>query len=79
MDFQTLFYALGSLAMVLFIIVLFAVLYMVFFIKRQVEHTKRAVIGKIVEYTKPVDVLKGISESVIGNILLKLRNNFGIK
>jgi hypothetical protein len=41
-----------------------------------VIETREQVVSKIVEYTKPVDVFKGLSSSIIGNLILKLRDNF---
>jgi hypothetical protein len=76
MDLQTVFYTVAIIAMILLILLAISVIYLVFLIKKIVIETREQVVSKIVEYTKPVDVLKGLSSSIIGNILLKLRDNF---
>jgi hypothetical protein len=76
MDLQTVFYTVAIIAMIIFIVLSISVIYLVFLIKKMVIETREQVVSKIVEYTKPVDVFKGLSSSIIGNLLLKLRNNF---
>lgn len=79
MDLQNIFYVVGIVAMVLFIVFTLVAIYMVFFVKSVITRTERKVIGKIVEFTKPVEVLKGLSGAVVGNVFLKIKQNLGIK
>lgn len=76
MSLQTVFYIVSIIAMVFFIILTFLAIYTLFFIKKVISDTQKTVVNKIVEYTKPMDVLKGLSKSVIGNIFLKIQDHF---
>lgn len=79
MDLQSIFYIVSIIAMILFIVLLLVVIYFVFFVKSVITRTEKKVIGKIMEYTKPVDVLSGMATSVAGNILIQLKNKIGLK
>ena len=62
--------------MIVFIILTVVSIYLVLTLRRVVVDTQRTVVGKIVEYTKPVEVLKGLAGSVAGNMLIKLKESF---
>ncbi|HVZ67257.1 MAG TPA: hypothetical protein VG917_03265 [Patescibacteria group bacterium] len=79
MDLQTVFYIVGTIAMIFFIAVMVGILLFMFYIKRLLTKTQKAVVGKIVEYTKPVDVLSGIGSAVLDNVLLKMKRNLGLR
>ena len=79
MDLQSVFYIVGIVAMILFIILTLLTIFLVFFIKKVISDTQKKVVGKIMEYTKPVDVFKGLAGSIVGNIFLKVKDNFGLK
>ena len=76
MDLQTVFYVVAIIAFVLFIILLLIVIYFIFFLKSLIGKTHHQVMEKIIEYTKPVDVMKGISSAVASNFVLKLKDIF---
>ncbi|HVT01252.1 MAG TPA: hypothetical protein VHE53_03410 [Patescibacteria group bacterium] len=79
MDLQTAFYIIGIIAMVLFIAVMVGALLFMFYVRRLIGKTQKAVVGKIVEYTRPVDVITGIGSAVLDNVLLKLKSNLGMR
>lgn len=76
MDLQTVFYTVGTVAMVVFIILALSVVYFLFFVKKVIEETRMSVMNKLIEYTRPADVLKGLTSNIVNNIFLKLRENF---
>lgn len=78
MDLQNIFYIVGITAMGLFIIFTLVGIYFLFFVKSVITRTEKKVIGKIMEYTKPVDVFKGMAGSVAGNVFLQLKQKFGL-
>ena len=63
----------------LFIVLLAMAIYFVWFVQKVVRRTEKKIIGKIIEYTKPVDVLKGLGTAVAGNLFLKFKENLGMK
>ncbi len=65
--------------MVLFIVLIAISIYLVLLVRKVIISTERKILRKIVEYTKPADVLKGLASSVAGNLLLKLRDNLGLR
>lgn len=79
MDLQTIFYIVAIVAFLLFIVFLIVAIYFIFFLKKIVNNTQKAVIGKIIEYTKPIDALKSLSSAVIANLIFKLKDNFRVK
>lgn len=79
MDLQNIFYIVGIVAMVLFIVLIAISIYLVLLVRKVIISTERKILRKIVEYTKPADVLKGLASSVAGNLLLKLRDNLGLR
>jgi CheY-specific phosphatase CheX len=79
MDLQNIFYIIGIIAMVVFIALTLVAIYFIFFVKTVITRTEKKVIGKIMEYTKPVDVLSGMAGSVAGNIILQLKQKIGLK
>ncbi len=79
MDLQSIFYIVSITAIILSIILMLVIIYFVISVKKMIANTQQQVMSKIIEYTKPVDVLKGLSTAIAGNLLLKTKERFGIK
>ena len=75
MDLQTVFYIVAIIAFVLFIIFLLVAIYFVFFLKRLVTTTHKQVVGKIIEISKPLDLIKEFGNALAGNILMRFKDN----
>jgi hypothetical protein len=76
MDLQSAFYIVAIIAFVLMIVFLLIAIYFVLTVRKMVLDTQRTVISKILEYTKPVDVVRSVASDVAGNVLLKIKNVF---
>ena len=79
MDLQAAFYIVAIVAFILFIVFLLVAIYFIFFLKRLVTNTHKQVVGKIIEYTKPLDLIKELGNAVAGNLLMRFKDNFGMK
>jgi len=79
MSLQDLFYIVAIVALVIFIILTLVSIYFVLFIRKVISETQKAFVGRVLDYTKPVELFKGMASSVIGNIFLKIRDNLGTK
>ena len=79
MSLQDIFYIVGIIAMVLFIVATGTALFLMLYIRRKISDAERAVVSKIVAYTKPVDVMKGLTTNILGNIFLRLQDRFNLR
>ena len=79
MSLQDTFYIFGIIAMILFIVATGFAIFLMIYIRKKIFEAERAVVNKIVEYTKPVDVVKGLSASILGNIFLRLQDRFNLR
>ncbi len=78
MDLQTIFYAVAIVAFVLLIVLMIIAIYFVLFLKRTVDRAQKQVMNKIIEYTKPADVVKGLGSAIASNLILKTKEKLGI-
>jgi signal transduction histidine kinase len=78
MDLQTTFYIVAIIAFVLLIVLMVVAIYFVISLKRTIDHAQKQVMNKIIEYTKPVDVVKGLGSAIAGNLILKTKEKLGI-
>jgi hypothetical protein len=76
MDLQSAFYIVAITAFVLMIVFLLVAIYLMLTVRKMVLDTQKTVVSKILEYTKPVDVVRGIASNVAGNMLVRLKNVF---
>lgn len=72
---QSIFYVIAIIAFLLLIVLLLVSISFIIFLKNIVNNAQNAVIKKVVEYTKPVDVLKELTLSVLGNFFMKSKDN----
>jgi len=78
MDLQTIFYIVAIVAFVLLIVLMIIAIYFVLYLKRTIDRAQKQVMSKIIEYTKPVDVVKGLGSAIAGNLILKTKEKLGI-
>lgn len=78
MDLQAAFYVIAIITMFLLIVFLLFSFWTLFSIRRELVKLQAEVISRIISYTRPVDVFRGVTTSVISNFLLRLRDNLGL-
>jgi len=79
MDLQSAFYIVAIVAMGLFIVFIISALAVILYLRKQIWLLQKSVVSRIIDYTRPVDIFKGFTSSIIGNLFLKIRDNFGLR